>query len=214
MAHPRFLLPSTHLHHWYVNCFFVFHILFLSCNSNSYLIGINVIDTYKLYEHHNIINYRVAKGGEHKMPVQKFAGHLAYQLITNTQMLLSVINPESPELWRLQVVLSIPHELSNATVSCLTVESSLTNHNPCVIIAGRILVDAKGDSHHQVSYDIGVDKKGKKHRKTRECAMCKSDGSLKRKLVGQYCFECQLPLCCINKGNPDRDCFLDHVRKI
>ncbi len=139
----------------------------------------------------------MAKEGEHKMPVQKFAGHLAYQLITNTQMLLSLIN-----------------ELSNATVSCLTVDSSLTNNNPCVIIADRILVDAKGDSHHQVSYDIGVDKKGKKHRKTRECAMCKSDGGHKRTLVGQYCFECQLPLCCINKWNPDRDCFLEHVRKI
>ncbi len=214
MPYPRSLLPSTHHHHWYVNCFFVFHILSLPCNSNSLLTGINIIDTYKLFEHRKIINFRVVKEGEHKMPVEKFAGHLAYQMITNTHMLLSAINPEIPELRRLQVVPSIPHELSNVTVSCLTVESSLTTHNPCVIIADRILVGAKGGSHHQVSYEIRVNKKGKKHRKTRECAMRKSYSCLKRKFVGQYCFECELPLCCINKWNPDQDCFLDHVRKI
>jgi hypothetical protein len=170
--------------------------------------GISVIDTYKLCEHHKIINFRVAKKGEHKMPVEKFAGHLAHQLITNTTMLLSMIDPEIREVQWLQVSPSIPGELSNATVNCLTA------HNQDVIVADRVLVDAKGFSHHQVSYDIGVDKKGKKQRKTRECAMCKTDGSVKRKLVGQYCFECQVPLCCINKWNLDRDCFLAPVRKI
>jgi hypothetical protein len=53
------------------------------------------------------------------MPVEKVAGHLAYRLITNTHMLLSAIELEIPELWQLQVVPSIPNELSNATVSCL-----------------------------------------------------------------------------------------------
>ena len=88
--------------------------------------GISVIDTYKLCEHHKIINFRVAKEGEHKMPVEKFAGHLAYQLITNTTMLLSMIDPEIREVQQLQVSPSIPGELSNATVNCITVESSLT----------------------------------------------------------------------------------------
>jgi hypothetical protein len=104
-----------------------------------------------------------------------------------------------PELQQLQVVPSIPSEWSNATVSCLTLESSLTSCNHCVNVADRVLVDTKGDSHHQVSYDIGVDKKGKKHRKTRECTICKTVGGLKRKIVGHYSLECQLPLCCINK---------------
>ncbi len=178
------------------------------------LTGINVIDTYKLCKRHKIINFGVAKEGEQKILFEKFAGHLAYQLITNTTMLLSMIDPEIREVQRLQVSPSIPGELSNATVNCLTVESSLTGNNQDVIVADRVVVDAKGFSHHQVSYDIGVDKKGKKHRKTRECTMCKTDGSVKRKLVGQYCFECQLPLCCINKWNLDRDCFLAHLTKI
>lgn len=208
--------PYFRLHTTIIGMFFVFSLRSLSfySNSNSLFTGINVIDTYKLCEHHKIINFRVAKEGEHKMPVEKFAGHLAYQLITNTTTLLSVIDPEIREVQRLQVSPLIPGELSNSTVNCLTVESSLTAHNQDIVVADRVLVDAKGDSHHQVSYDIGVDKKGKKHRKTRECAMCKTDGNVKRKLVGQYCFECQLPLCCINKWNLDRDCFLAHVRKV
>jgi hypothetical protein len=148
--------------------------------------GINVIDTCKLCEYHKIINFRVAKEGEHKMPIEKFSGHLAYQLITNTPMLLSMMDPEVRGVRQL-------------TVNFLTVESSLTAHNQDVVVADRVLANAKGDSHHQVSYDIGVDKKGKKHKKTRERAICKTAGGVKRKLVGQYCFVCQLPLCCINK---------------
>ncbi len=116
--------------------------------------GINVIDTYKLCEHHKIINFRVAKEGEHKMPVETFAGHLAYQLITNTTMLLSVIDPEIHEVQWLQVSPLIPCELSNATVNCLTVESSLTAHNQDVVVADRVLVDAKGDSRFTPSSEL------------------------------------------------------------
>jgi hypothetical protein len=87
----------------------------------------------------------------------------------------------------------MPSELSNATANCLTVESSLTPHNQFIFVVDRDFVYAKEGSHNQLTYEIGVDKKGKKHRKTRECAICKIVGSLKRKLFGLYCFECQLP---------------------
>ncbi len=68
--------------------------LLIFCNSNSLFTDINVIDAYKLFEHHKIINFSVAKEGEHKIPVEKFPGCLAYQLIMNTSILLSKIDPE------------------------------------------------------------------------------------------------------------------------
>jgi hypothetical protein len=70
-------------------------------------------------------------------------------------------------------------------------DNSLTAHNQDVAVADRVLLDAQGDSHHQVSFVIGVYRKGKKHRNARECTMCKSDGSVKRNFVDQFCFECQ-----------------------
>jgi hypothetical protein len=85
-------------------------------------------------------------------------------------MLLSVIDPEIHKLEWLQVSQLMPGELSHATVNCIAVEGSLTAHNPEVIVADRVLINAKGDSHHQLTNVIGIDKKGKKHRKTRECA--------------------------------------------
>jgi hypothetical protein len=98
VAHPGALLPSIHQHNWYVNCHLFSTCFSFCCNSNSLLTGINIIDTYKLCEHDKIINLRVALKNEHKMLLEKFAGHIAYQFITNTHMFLSATDPEILEI--------------------------------------------------------------------------------------------------------------------
>ena len=62
-------------------CFVSLFFLFFFTNL---IVGINVVDTYNLCEYHHIINYRLPKEGDHKITVQRFAGHLSYQLIQNT----------------------------------------------------------------------------------------------------------------------------------
>ena len=60
------------------------------------MIGINVVDCYKLAEHHKIINFRMDK--EKKMTIVHFAGYLAKQLISNVSSLLSFYSPMPQEL--------------------------------------------------------------------------------------------------------------------
>jgi hypothetical protein len=178
--------------------------------------GINVVDAYKLCDYHHIINYRLAKDGEHKMPVEKFAGLLSYQLIHNTSSLLKVLLPQSREAERLQGGADSPIIPSTITASASSASSTLTAglQRDAVVVAQRVLTDAQGQMHHQCQYEVVTsEKSGKKSTKTRECSLCKEEGR-KRKLVGTYCFDCQLSFCCITKWNPDHDCFAEHVTKI
>jgi hypothetical protein len=50
------------------------------------LIGINVVDTYKLADFHGVINF-TKKSIEKKMTIVRFAGILGYQLIANAARL-------------------------------------------------------------------------------------------------------------------------------
>jgi hypothetical protein len=65
------------------------------------ILRFNVVDCYKLAEHHNIINHRLPTK-EYKMTMTLFAGVLANQLINNVDRLLSIYSPTSQELRSLE----------------------------------------------------------------------------------------------------------------
>jgi hypothetical protein len=191
-------------------------VFFISCFYSlftHFLAGINVVDTYNLCEYHHIINYRLPKEGDHKMTVQRFAGHLSYQLVGNTASLLRVLKPVRREATQLQEEESLPTAISSESHSSAVSSLSANNTPPAVTLAERVLTDAQGGLHHQCSYPVGASASGKKRTMTRDCALCKEE-ERDRRLVGTYCFDCQLPFCCVSKWNPDRDCFDQHVAKI
>jgi len=52
----------------------------------------NVVDCYKLADHHKIINNRIPDN-EYKMTIIQFSGYLAHQLIANADYLVSLYSP-------------------------------------------------------------------------------------------------------------------------
>ena len=180
-----------------------------------HLVGINVVDTYKIAEHHNIINYRLAKEGDHKMPMERFAGYLAYQLICKSGCIINALDSErgSRVADPISADLSLPKDIlfvtSNTSSKCSSVSG-----NDTIQVALRLLKDKAGGTHHQVSYDKCEGKNGKKYTKTRACALCLKERE-ERVLVKYKCLECNLPFCCIDRWNKTgTDCFALHVRSI
>jgi hypothetical protein len=184
--------------HWQTqNAFFWLH---------TTIIGMNVVDCYKLADHHKLINQRIPDH-EYKMTILQFAGYLSHQLINNADYLVSLYSPISQELRALRCdTTTAPN-----TVSILTPESTSTiTEGDKIIISLRVLKDANQDDHHQVAFDKTTGSKGKKRTKTRPCIRCLKEDN-KRRLVGFGCHTCGLALCCPNASNKDRDCFLEHV---
>ncbi len=75
--------------HWQMqNAFFHLH---------TAIIGMNIVDCYRLADCHKIINHRIPNK-EYKMMIINFAGYLVYQLICNVDFLLSLYSPTPQEL--------------------------------------------------------------------------------------------------------------------
>jgi hypothetical protein len=160
------------------------------------IIGMNVVDCYKLADHHKIIN--------HQIPDKE------YKMTTNVDSLLSFNNPLSQELRSLidgttPAVIFVSNQTPETT-------SSITSAKK-VFLSLRVLTDANQEEHHQIAYEKTTGSKGKRQTKTRPCSLCLSQVN-KRRLVGFGCFTCGLSFCCPNPTNKDRDCFLNHVRSI
>ena len=129
-----------------------------------FVAGINVVDTYNLCEYHHIINYRLPKEGDHKMTVQRFAGHLSYQLIRNGSGLLRVLKPVRREATQLQEDETVPTAISSESQSSAISSLSANNTPPAVALAERVLTDAQGGLHHQCTYPVRPNTAGKKER--------------------------------------------------
>jgi hypothetical protein len=173
------------------------------------IIGMNVVDCYKLADHHKIINHQISDK-EYKMTITTFAGILANQLITNVDSLLSCYNPLSQELRSLidgttPAVISVSNQTPEAA-------SSITSAKK-VFLSLRVLTDANQEEHHQIAYEKTTGSKGKRWTKTRPCSLCLSQDN-KCRLIGFGCFTYGLSFCCPNPTNKDRNCFLNHVRSI
>ena len=173
------------------------------------IIGLNVVDCYKLADHHKMINHRIPDN-DYKMTMTCFAGILANQLITNVDSLLSFYSPLPQEL----------RSLTNGTTPAVISISNQTPETASTITSGemlflslRVLTDANQVEHHQIAYDKTTGSTGKRRTKTRPCSLCLSQEN-KRRLVGFGCYTCGLSLCCPSPANNDRDCFLQHVRSI
>jgi hypothetical protein len=80
------------------------------------IIGINVVDCYKLSEHYDINNHRIPNN-KYKMTMTQFARVLANQLINNVDCILSFYSP------LLQEVTSLLDAPSNIAVSNESQES-------------------------------------------------------------------------------------------
>ena len=173
------------------------------------IIGINVVDCYKLSEHHDIINHRIPNN-EYKMTMTQFASVLANQLINNVDRILCFYSPLSQE------VTSLLDAPSNITVSNESQESTSSTSKLTadqLPISLRKIADANGTEHHQIAYEITTGSTGKRRTKTRLCVLCLQNDNKKR-LVGYGCYTCGYAYCCLTKQNTDRDCFEEHVKLV
>ena len=171
------------------------------------LIGMNVVDTWKLAHYHKLLNAPGTKE-ESKVTIKTFAGMLCHQFATNTSAFISA--PSHPRLLAEISLGATNSSPSTLEISDLTTADNKENvHHPI-----RTLKDNNGLLHHQAQYPVGVSKKGKRRSMTRECKLCKEAGG-KKHLVGFYCLTCgeSAAYCCPNSYS-DRDCFSVHVSRI
>ena len=175
------------------------------------IIGMHVVDSWKLADYHNIINGANTKD-ENRMTVKRFAGVLCYQLVTNTCAFLS--NAFAPSTSPSEIVVPAQRSISMSSDTNEDSEVTMQEGQDTILIPKRSLADKNGVQHHQVAYPKTVGKSGKRSTLTRECKMCKEKGE--KHLVGFYCFTCgdTFAYCCPNRYNSDRDCFKDHVDRI
>jgi hypothetical protein len=167
------------------------------------LIGINVVDCYRLADFHQFINY-TKKNIEKKMTIVRFAGILGYQLIQNSARLSNVESrflstvPEDCNL------ITVPTNITDSTLSSISGEAVLS----CAPI--RSEMDVNNMIHHLVKLPLKVDKSGRKRCLSRPCKLCKEQGI--RHDVTVYCLTCgESSNYCNDTG---RDCFLQHVKSI
>jgi hypothetical protein len=138
----------------------------------------NVVDCYKLADHHKLIKHRIPDN-EYKMTIIQFAGYLAHQLIVNADDLVSLYSPPSQELRSILNDVATPNAISVETPET---ESTLTGGEN-IFLSLRLLIDANQEEHHQIAYDKTMGSKGKKQTKTRPCTLCLKEEN-KRQLVG------------------------------
>ena len=167
------------------------------------LIGINVVDTWKLAEYHHIINW----SGNNPISLQHFAGILGRQLIAMAPIIARQNSRFAPSS------LTLPQDFGSIVVSASDTRESFSSFSPDeekVVIPVRTLVDCNGGQHHQVAYPITKQESGRSCTKRRACKNCASFGI--RKLVRHYCITCGLSFafCC----EEDNDCFLEHVSDV
>jgi hypothetical protein len=170
----------------------------------------NAVNTWKLADRHKILNPPNSRE-DTKMTIQKFAGALCYQFVTNTSAFVSLSLLQQRLLS--EVLRPAISSISTQDISNVTKSSTEFKVNPPITI--RSIKDNNGLLHHQVHYPGTVGKNEKRSTLTRERKFCKEKG-VKKHLVGHYsltCGEC-FAFCCPNKYNNGRDCFRDHVAAI
>ena len=170
----------------------------------------NVTDAFRLADYHGIINW--GRREESWMSVQRFAGVLGLQLIKNAASIAcqnahfcsdnSFFSPSQ----RGVVQVSLPDTTSQRFSF---MPSGLGSQE--LVIPERSLTDANRDVHHLVLYPLMQDTNGKKYRKSRDCKMCKDNGTCK--LACKYCFTCGLSAACCSQDD-GKDCFLSHIERI
>jgi hypothetical protein len=100
--------------------------------------------------------------------------------------------------------------VTNESQGTVSTNSTLTNEQIPIL---QKLTDPNGTDHHQIAYEIGTGRTGKKRTKTRPCVLCLKNGN-KRRLVGFRCYTRNMAFCCHTKLNTNRDCFEEHVTSI
>ena len=138
----------------------------LSCT----LIGINVVDTWKLADYHKLLNAPGTKE-DSKISIKRFAGILCHQLVTNTSAFTSTSLRQS----RMCSEISMPSQPTLNTQDISDVTTNTENKENFHVPIWS-LEDNNGLLHHQVRYHVSVSKEGKRSTLTRECKLCKELG--------------------------------------
>jgi hypothetical protein len=172
------------------------------CLATTYL-GINVVDTYHLANHHKIIN--VSANDEKKMSVCTFAGILANQLITQAEQLSMEPSAQFKDDTATLPTVSVTEKSPTSRLSSIT---SADMDGKLII---RQLEDVNQQLHFLVKYELTTDPSGRKRTKARQCKLCHIEGR-GRKDTMYYCISCGLKSSFCNDSN--RDCFKQHVAKI
>jgi hypothetical protein len=134
------------------------------------LIGINVVDTWKLADYHKLLNAPGTKE-DSKMSIKRFAGILCHQLVTNTSAFTSTSSRQSCMCSEI----SMP---SQPTLNAQDISDVTTNteNKENFHVPIRSLKDNNGLLHHQVRYRVSVSKAGKRSTLTWESRLCKELG--------------------------------------
>jgi hypothetical protein len=115
------------------------------------IIGFNVVDCYKLLEHHEIINHCIPNK-DYKMTMTQFASILANQLINNADLLLSVY---SPLLQEVSSLLDAPSKISVSNAPQELISSTSTSTSTLATdqlqISLRKTANSNRTEHHQIA---------------------------------------------------------------
>lgn len=167
------------------------------------IIGMSVADAWRLASVHKMIDFSKKNiEEEKKLSIKKFAGILAFQLISTASSLLS---DEPMPI----VSIVVKGDLASDVVSKISSTDSST------IGVIRTLKDANQKYHRLVK--LPKKKTGDTRHKgsmSRKCKVCMDRGI--RHDVVYYCLDCgeNQNFCSPDNYNKDRDCFSAHVRSI
>jgi len=173
----------------------------------STLIGINVTDCWKLGHYHNLFNknnnFFMEDDPEDSMPIKKFIGILAQQLLTFAQSLKNSPCTVVPSSIVTQegVVEESSMESSSSGDGGRTSASSLSG-----------ITDANGIVHLPVPFASSDARKGIRPRR---CTFCREEGVPNTGGWARHaCSTCNKAYCCPTATNGERDCFSAHVMDI
>jgi hypothetical protein len=165
-------------------------------------IGINVVDSYKLADFHQILNF-TKKALKKKMIIVRFAGVLGHQLIINAARVAKGSSRFLSPIPQRCNQISIPGNVTES-ISSISGEAQMSS------LPIRSETDVNNMIHHLVKLALKVDKSGRKRCLSRPCKICKECGI--RHDVTVYCLTCGESANYCNDIN--RDCFLQHVKNI
>ena len=155
------------------------------------LIGINVVDTWKLSLHHTLFSrLQMKHNAEATMTISTFTGILTKQLIKKAHNVMKTLASSAIHITNIDKTTN-QEEISE--ISCSLLQTPTKERTPCVKF-----------------YPAVTNKQGKKYKKSRRCVVCGS-------LTTAYCGCCNKAHCyAVREGRKKntRTCLVDHLHEM